>query len=119
MRPGRRQTASSHPVQPVTGGGIRTLSRHGGALTGAGAGQPVRRLPSVLVSRRREIVMAATDRGHAVITEVGELYLCGQCASRHWRALSAQGWTFWPLGVHALAPQASAASRGDPVQDAA
>jgi hypothetical protein len=38
MRPGRRQTASSHPVQPVTGGGTRTLSRHGGALTGAGAG---------------------------------------------------------------------------------
>ena len=27
----------------------------------------------------------------------GELYLCGRCASRHWRALSAQGWTFWPL----------------------
>ena len=25
-----------------------------------------------------------------------------------WPALSAQGWTFWPLGVHALAPQASA-----------
>ena len=22
-------------------------------------------------------------------------------------ALSAQGWTFWPLGVHAIAPQAS------------
>lgn len=38
MRPGRRQTASSHPVQPVTGGGTRTLSRHRGALTGAGAG---------------------------------------------------------------------------------
>jgi hypothetical protein len=41
------------------------------------------------------------------VDRVGELYLCGQCASRHWRALSAQGWTFWPLGVHALAPQAS------------
>ena len=37
------------------------------------------------------------------VNRVGELYLCGQCASRHWRALSAQGWTFWSLGVHALA----------------
>jgi hypothetical protein len=34
-----------------------------------GPRQPVRRLPSVLVSRRGQIVMAATDRGHAVITE--------------------------------------------------
>jgi hypothetical protein len=42
------------------------------------------------------------------IGRIGELYLCGRCASRQWRALSAQGWTFWPLGVHALAPQASA-----------
>jgi hypothetical protein len=39
----------------------------------------------------------------------GELYLCGHCASRQWAALSAQGWTIWPLGVHALAPQASPA----------
>jgi hypothetical protein len=50
---------------------------------------------------------------------VGELYLCGQCATRHWRALSAQGWTFWSLGYQALAPQARAAVRGGPVQDAA
>jgi len=41
------------------------------------------------------------------VNRAGELYLCGPCASRHWRALSAQGWTFWPLGVHAIAPQAS------------
>ena len=40
------------------------------------------------------------------VDRVGELYLCGHCASRQWRALSAQGWTFWPLGGHALAPQA-------------
>ena len=33
------------------------------------------------------------------VDRVGELYLCGQCAARHWRALSAQGWTFRPLGV--------------------
>ena len=49
------------------------------------------------------------------VDRVGELYLCGSCASRHWRALSAQGWTFWPLGVHALAPQAGYG----PVEDAA
>ena len=42
------------------------------------------------------------DRGN----RAGRLYLCGQCAGRHWRALSAQGWTFWSLGVHAIAPQA-------------
>jgi hypothetical protein len=52
------------------------------------------------------------------VNRAGELSLCGQCATRHWRALSAQGWTFWPLGVHALAPQDRAAARG-PVQDAA
>ena len=53
------------------------------------------------------------------VDRAGELYLCGVCASRHWPALSAQGWTFWPLGVLALAPQARAAVRGGPVQDAA
>jgi len=53
------------------------------------------------------------------VHRVGELYLCGPCATRHWRALSAQGWTFWPLGVHALAPQASAAAPGGPVRHAA
>ena len=42
------------------------------------------------------------------VDRIGELYLCGPCASRQWRALSALGWTFWPLGVRALAPQASA-----------
>ena len=49
------------------------------------------------------------------VDRVGELYLCGHCASQQWRALSAQGWTFWPLGVHALAPQAGY----DQVEDAA
>ena len=64
---------------------------------------------------------SAPGTGYRVdrVNRVGELYLCGQCASRQWRALSAQGWTFWPLGVHALAPQASAAARDGPVQDAA
>jgi len=53
------------------------------------------------------------------VDRVGELYLCRQCASRQWRALSAQGWSFWPLGVHALAPQASVAPAYCPVEDAA
>jgi ribosomal protein S27AE len=53
------------------------------------------------------------------VDRVGELYLCGQCASRHWRALTAQGWTFWSLGVHAVAPQASTGPGYRPVQDAA
>ena len=48
------------------------------------------------------------------VNRVRELYLCGQCASRHWRALSARGWTFWSLGHHAPAPQASAPSRDGP-----
>ena len=62
----------------------------------------------------------AVGAGYRVdrVNRVGELYLCGQCASRQWRALSAQGWTFWSLGMYALAPQASAACDG-PVEDAA
>jgi len=39
---------------------------------------------------RCEPAIGAADR-------VGELHLCGHRASRPWRALSAQGWTFWPL----------------------
>ena len=35
----------------------------------------------------------------------GELYLCGHCSSRLWQALSAQGWTLWPIGNDALALQ--------------
>jgi hypothetical protein len=54
------------------------------------------------------------------VARVGELYLCGRCASRQWPALSARGWTIWPLGVHALAPQAGAESGyGYPIDDAA
>ena len=52
------------------------------------------------------------------VNRAGELYLCGQCASRHWRAFSAQGWTFWPLGAHALAPQASTGPGRGPADDA-
>jgi hypothetical protein len=40
----------------------------------------------------------------------GELYLCGHCANRLWAALFAQGWTIWPAGEHALAPQANEGS---------
>jgi hypothetical protein len=32
----------------------------------------------------------------------GELYLCGHCARQRWPALSAQGWTIWPVGEQAL-----------------
>jgi hypothetical protein len=53
------------------------------------------------------------------VNRAGELYLCGPCATRHWRALAAQGWTFWPLGVRALAPQASAGPGYGTVNDAA
>ena len=52
------------------------------------------------------------------VNRAGELYLCGQCASRHWRALSAQGWTYWPLGVQAIAPQASTGPGNSPPGDA-
>jgi hypothetical protein len=54
------------------------------------------------------------------VNRVGGLYLCVRCVSRQWPALSAQGWTIWPLGVHVLAPQAGAASGYVcPVDDAA
>jgi hypothetical protein len=43
------------------------------------------------------------------VARTGELYLCGPCASRHWPALSAQGWDIWPAGEHSLAPQACTA----------
>ena len=39
------------------------------------------------------------------VDRTGELYLCRHCATRHWPALSAQGWTFWPAGEHSVAPQ--------------
>jgi ribosomal protein S27AE len=52
------------------------------------------------------------------VDRVSELYLCGHCASRHWRALSAEGWTFWSLGVHAIAPQANIGPGYGPAGDA-
>ena len=52
------------------------------------------------------------------VDRIGELYLCGRCASRQWPALSAQGWTFWCLGVHAVAPQASTGPGYGPAGDA-
>jgi hypothetical protein len=58
----------------------------------------------------------ATNAAYRV-NRLGTLYLCGHCASWHWRALSAQGWTFWPLGVQALAPQANAAAGRHPGAD--
>jgi hypothetical protein len=35
----------------------------------------------------------------------GELYLCGHCTSRLRKALSAQGWTIWPVSGSALVPR--------------
>ena len=75
--------------------------------------------------RRRDMNETCDRCGPAIraayrMVRVGELYLCGHCTSQQWPALSAQGWTIWPLGVHALAPQASAP--GDyvrPLDDAA
>ena len=62
----------------------------------------------------------AVGAGYRVdrVNRAGELSLCGVCASRHWRALSAQGWTFWPLGVHAIAPQARTGPGYSPAGDA-
>jgi hypothetical protein len=34
-----------------------------------------------------------------------ELYLCRHCAPPLWPALSAQGWTIWPVSAYAGAPQ--------------
>src|ERR1700759_1653002 len=75
--------------------------------------------------RRREMTETCDRCGPAIraayrMVRVGELYLCGHCTSQQLPALSAQGWTIWPLGVHALAPQANAP--GDyvrPLDDAA
>ena len=35
----------------------------------------------------------------------GELYLCRHCADRLWPALSAQGWTMWPVAERDRVPQ--------------
>jgi hypothetical protein len=127
------QTRLAGPSQPGAWGGAAKAWQDLGCPHRAGyawwrraqaqldAGQPATAAATALRAA------AAAAGGHAVgagyrvdrVNRAGELYLCGQCASRHWRALSAQGWTFWSLGVHALAPQASAASPGGPVQDAA
>ena len=44
------------------------------------------------------------------VERYGELYLCGHCTNRLSAALFAQGWTIWPAGEHALAPQADECS---------
>ena len=39
------------------------------------------------------------------VERCGELYLCRHCASRHWAALSAQGWTqpvYYDAGLGAM-----------------
>jgi len=44
----------------------------------------------------------------------GELYLCRDCASHHWPALAAEGWTIWVASERALAPQAAQPSTPEP-----
>lgn len=41
------------------------------------------------------------------VRRTGELYLCRHCANQLRPALSAQGWTIWPIDEYALAPQAT------------
>jgi hypothetical protein len=41
------------------------------------------------------------------VDRTGKLYLCRHCASRLWSALSAAGWTIWPLDGCVVAPQAA------------
>jgi hypothetical protein len=61
---------------------------------------------------RHEVNQTCDRCGPAVqaayrVDRQGELYLCRHCASHHWSALSAQGWTIWPAGEHAVAPLAN------------
>ncbi len=44
-----------------------------------------------------------------------ELYLCRGCASRHWPALAAQGWSIWVACERALAPQEAMRSAAEPM----
>jgi hypothetical protein len=46
----------------------------------------------------------------------GQLYLCGHCASRLRRAMSARGWTIRPVSKYTLAPHATSPS-GGPITD--
>jgi hypothetical protein len=53
------------------------------------------------------------------VDRVSELYLSGQCASPALAGAICSGLDLLAAGRACLAPQASAASRDDPVQDAA
>jgi hypothetical protein len=69
-------------------------------------------LAAQLNDGRHEVNQTCDRCGPAVraayrVGRQGELYLCRHCASHHWSALSAQGWTIWPAGEHAVAPQAN------------
>jgi hypothetical protein len=44
----------------------------------------------------------------------GELYLCRDCASLHWPALAAEGWSIWVACERALAPQAAQSAAPEP-----
>lgn len=62
------------------------------------------RVPGTL-SRPGTMAVAPRNAEANDSVSAGQLYLCGHCASRHWPALSAQGWTIWPAGEHSFAPQ--------------
>jgi hypothetical protein len=55
-----------------------------------------------------EVLAAYRLEGH------GQLYLCRDCASRHWPALAARGWSIWVACERALAPQATQPSTAEP-----
>ena len=43
----------------------------------------------------------------------GRLYLCRDCAGRHWPALAGEGWSIWVACERALAPQAAPPSTAE------
>ena len=83
QRPDRRRAAHQRPARSArtrTGSGTRPAVVAAPPQTG--------RWPTM--SETCDRCGPAVGAGYRV-DRVGELYLCGQCASRHWRALSAQG----------------------------
>jgi ribosomal protein S27AE len=104
------------------------------ALPGAAAPLPRTEIPCPVrqPAETRPMVTAGTNEacdrcGPAVaaayrVDRQGELYLCGHCTNQLSPALSAQGWTIWPISECASRPAASypsPAGAGPGGQDAA
>ena len=51
-----------------------------------------------------------TRATHYVTNGMARLFFCTHCLARHREALDAKGWTIWPIGYQAVAPQAVAVS---------